>query len=292
MQKRIFMHRFSLRNILILLLPLLWWTVSSCKKEKVMADTVPDFYTLPQGNQPYDDSIVAFHKKYGSYILYKFTQQDLRYDYTWIIRVIAPPGNPAYIANTLQFFKSQCLDFYPESFLQKTMPVRIMLAASLDTFTRLLPDTARSYGGFVATSRMLCIGWTDSTLMHLSPARFKETRGFAHRAYAWQAAQAGSLKIPADFMKYIPDSYLSVPWDVRTIGLVEQINLIDDGDRNVAWDFAAFVGMITRHSKAELDTTFLSPSYDTKGLILAKYNVVIRYYKEQGIDLQAIGNLP
>lgn len=292
MQKRIFMHRFSLRTIIIVLLPLLWWTISSCKKEKVAADVVPDFYTLPQGNQPYDDSIVAFHKRYGAYILYKFTQEDLTYDYTRRIKVVAPPGNPAYIASTLQFFKSQVLDFYPESFLQKTMPFRIMLAASIDTFTSTHPDTIRSYGGFAASSRMLCIGWTDSTLQQQSPARFKETRGFAHRAYAWQAALSGTLKIPDDFKKYSPESYVGAPWDVRTVGLVEQINGVETGDQNVAWDFATFVGMITRHSKAELDTTFLSPSYDLKGLVLAKYNVVIRYYRDQGIDLQAIGNLP
>ncbi|NLR78132.1 hypothetical protein [Chitinophaga eiseniae] len=284
------MRHSLVRNIMLVLLPLLWWTISSCQKEKVMADTVPDFYTLPQGNQPYDDSIVAFHKQYGAYILYKFTPRDFGYDYTHYLRATATQANPAYVANTLRFFKSQCLDFYPESFLQKTMPFRILLAAAIDTMWTNRTTYGRSVPGVLASSTMMAVGWADSTLQQQLPGRLKELRGYLHRAYALQNMRSGALKIPADFLKYLPESYFSLGWDMGAQGLVETFNDIDALDKSEATDFAGFVGMITTHTKAELDTTFLSPAYDTKGLVLAKYNAVINFYKDLGVDLQAIGN--
>lgn len=292
MQKRISMYRFLVRNILTGLLLLLCWILSSCHKEKITTGTVPDFYTLPQGNQPYDDSIVAFHKQYGSYILYKFTPKDFGYDYTRYLRATAVQGNPAYVANTLQFFKSQCLNFYPESFLKKTMPFRILLAASIDTMWTNRTTYGRSVPGVIASSTMMAIGWTDSTLQQQLPARLKEIRGYLHRAYALQNMRSGSLKIPADFLKNIPDSYFTLGWNMGAEGLVETFNDIDPIDKSEATDFAGFVGMITSHTKAELDATFLSSSYDSKGLVFAKYTAVINFYRDLGVDLQAIGNHP
>ncbi len=283
------------RIILIGLLPLFLLSISSCHKEKLTATTVPDFYVLPQGNQSYDDSIVAFHKKYGSYILYNFSQKDFRFDYVRYLDASATVGNPAYVANTLQFFKSQCLNYYPETYLQQTMPFRILLAAAIDTMYYLstTKELHRSYTGFYATSTMMAIGWTDSTLVQQSPERLKELRGFLHQTYTQQAILSDAMEVPENFLKYVPASYTSVDgWALGDIGQVADLFMVPPMERNPAWDFATFVGMITSHSRAELDTTFLSPDYDTKGLVKLKYNAVIQFYKEQGIDLQAIGTLP
>ncbi|RAJ83186.1 hypothetical protein CLV59_103146 [Chitinophaga dinghuensis] len=283
------------RIIIIGLLPLFLLSMSACHKEKLGKTEVPDFYVLPQGNQPYDDSIVAFHKKYGSYILYNFNEKDFRFDFIRYLDASAKVGNPAYVANTLQFFKSQCLNYYPETYLQKTMPFRILLSAAIDTmfYQSVTRELHRSYSGFYATRTMMAIGWTDSTLLQQTPERLKELRGFMHMAYTQQALLSGALKLPDDYLKYTLPSYTSIAgWNLGEIGQVADVNFLIPIERNEAWDFATFVGMITSHTKADLDTTFLSASYDTKGLVNLKYNVVIRFYKELGIDLQAIGELP
>ncbi|NIG55022.1 hypothetical protein [Chitinophaga sp. Cy-1792] len=289
------MRSFLLHLCMIIVLPLLMWTISSCQKEKAMAPVeVPDLYVLPQGNQPYDDSIVAFHKKYGSYILYKFDTKDFSTSYNFLLPARAMQGNPAYVANTLQFFKSQCLAYYPEKFLQQTMPVRIFLAAAIDTVDAGHRDWPweRTVTGFYMSRTMLGIGWTDSTLLQKTPSELATIRSYMHRAYIQQAALAGSLKIPQEFMRYaLPDYASPGSNDYASLGLLESPYGISSEQKNVAWDFSGFAGLITGHSKADLDTTFLSPSYDTKGLILAKYNVVVKFFLQQGIDLQAIGNL-
>ncbi|MBV8255542.1 MAG: hypothetical protein JO154_23295 [Chitinophaga sp.] len=288
------MRNSFLRIIMIGLLPLMLLSMSACHKEKIVATGVPDFYVLPQGNQSYDDSIVAFHKKYGSYILYKFTDRDFKFDYVRNLNAAATVGNLAYVANTLQFIKTQYLNFYTESYLHQTLPFKILLAAAIDTVAANRPNgpLVRSYSGFYATSSMLAIGWTDSTLLQLSPSRFKEIRGYMHQAFAQQAALSGALTIPAEFMKYIPASYTTIDLDMGINGFTTDIRSVPIIERNVAWDFASFVGQITSHTKAELDATILSPSYDKLGLLNAKYNAVIQYYNQQGTDLQAIGELP
>lgn len=292
------MYTVFLRNVMVACLTLLSCIIISCHKEAPLVPGKPtDFYKLPQGNQPYDDSIVAFYQKYGSFILYRFTEKDLTYDYSRYLTVKGTEGNPAYIKNTLDYFKSQCLDFYPESFLKKTIPFKIILAAAIDTFSLVNATTpttpVRSLTGFCASGNMLAIGWADSTLLLQSPARLKQLRGFMHRSYMEQAIQSSAMDIPAEFAKYAPLKYNEVVGLEPANGLIERIGDVAPGRRTVMWDFTSYVCAITGHTKAELDATILSPAYDVKGLVKLKYDVVIRFFQNTyGVNLQAIGDHP
>lgn len=286
-----------LRNIMITGLTLLSCIFVSCRKEAaITSEKIPDFYVLPQGNQPYDDSIVAFHQKYGTYILYKFSTYDLTYNYTNYLQVTAGLGNPAWIKNTLAYFKSECLDFYPESFLQKTMPFKVLLASYFDTGytktggTEVVP-LGRSVTGFCATRGTLTIGWADSTLAAQLPARRKELRGFMHRSYMAQSIAAGGISVPQAFQSLAPENYQAV--NGGAYGLIEIRPAVGNFIADAAWDFTCYVNAITSHTKAELDATILSPSYDVAGLVQQKYTIVVNFYREKyGVDLQAIGNHP
>ena len=289
------MSTVFLRKIMAVCLPLLLCIFLSCRKEaSIIPDQIPDFYTLPQGNQPYDDSVVAFHQKYGSYILYKFTPTDLTYNYSNNLPITSGPANPAWIKNTLDYFKSECLQYYPESFLQKSMPFKILLAAYIDTSFivdgKIMPSY-RSLTGFCATRGTLAIGWTDSTLTQQSPARLKQLRGFMHRSYIQQALLSRALELPDDFKKYCPDSYTAAY--AGRDGILENLADLRIVNASAVWDFACFVCAITGHTKAELDATILSPAFDTKGLVKLKYTAVINFFKNNyNVDLQAIGNHP
>ncbi|HEY9259362.1 hypothetical protein [Chitinophaga sp.] len=285
-----------LRNIMVGCLPLLLCILISCSKEASLTpDEIPDFYTLPQGHQPYDDSIVAFHQQYGSYILYQFSQKDLTYNYNSYLPMTFGPANPAWISNAISYFKSECLNYYPESFLQKTMPFKILLAAYFDSsysYGSVLIPIGRALTGFSAVRGALGIGWADSTLSQQSPTRLKQLRGFVHRAYMQQALLSGALEVPDEFRKYLPvGGGYNNPGNA-TNGLIEG-NPLGATNRDVAWDFSSYVCAITGNTKAELDATILKPSYDTQGLIRAKYAIVINFFKNNyGVDLQAIGNHP
>ncbi|PSL46543.1 hypothetical protein CLV51_103524 [Chitinophaga niastensis] len=285
------MHHFLLRTIKIICLPVMVWSLAACNKEAKLTPTkVPDFYTLPQGNQPYDDSIVAFHKKYGTYILYKFTNIDFAYDYNNYITYTATIGNPAYVGQTLDYFRTQCLDYYPESFLRKTLPLKIILAAHIDSLYSLgdVMLAHPSVTGFAASSSMMAIGWTDSTLTKKTPAELAQMKGWLHSCYAQQAIKSGSISIPPVFIKLAPNDYAFLPAGGKyAAGLIDDYN----NGGTLLIDFLSYITAITSHTRAELDATILNPAVDINGLIQGKYDAIINYYQSQfGVDLQAIGN--
>ncbi|HEY8954272.1 hypothetical protein [Chitinophaga sp.] len=291
------MRHFLVRTITGSCLLFIVWGLFSCSKEKTLSPNDPPvFYSLPQGNHPYDDSIVAFNKKYGSYILYKFTQQDFAYDLTSYLPTMAANANEAYVQQTLTFFRTQCLDFYPETFLKKTLPLRIILAAYLDTIANRNnkpPDTSRSISGFTASHNMMAIGWADSTLQQRTPEQLRQTKGYMNRCYFQQALLSGALEIPDIFIKLGPvGGYPLVNGYQPQKGMIEAPSSEDNGRlASATWDFLCYINAITSHTKAELDATILHPSVDVNGKIQEKYDALVSYYKTQyGVDLQAIGN--
>ncbi|MBV7531026.1 hypothetical protein [Chitinophaga sp. sic0106] len=265
----------------------------ACKKEAAIQPVPnPPFYTLPQGDQPYDDSIVAFRNQYSSYILYKFTNHDLLYEVTGNVpRLAAKIANPPYIDTTLKLFKTVFMNYFPEEFLKKTMPYKILLAASIDTMnvsaiTKLVP----SITGTFATATSLVIGWADSAFLKKKyPAR--TLREWVTAAYFKNATLGGAIKIPLDFVKLAPPAYNTATSDPRGMGFLGQATQMSD--ISIYWDFGMYVAYISSRTRAELNNTIFKPNYDTKGMVRKKYEVVCNFFQtEYGIDLQAIGERP
>ncbi|WP_295117398.1 hypothetical protein [uncultured Chitinophaga sp.] len=257
----------------------------SCNKEAAL--TPSDFgklYTLPQGNNSYDDSIMACYNKYQTYILYKFTQQDYVYNYIELKTDSAFVANPLYISAALRFLHTELLNVYPESFLQKTMPFKILLAAYLGSGTNRNPK------GFASTISMLAIGWADSALAQKTPAELKLLRGYMHRYYNERAYRVDLVKVPAEFAALAPALYGSVnAANKYSLGVLDP----HGNDLNLASDFLSYIEVITSQSKAQLEAGILRPAVDTKGLIRKKYNIVLNYFQTGfGVDLQAIGERP
>lgn len=270
------------------LFPILAMAMIACQKEaKLTPDNYDNLYKLPQGNTAADDTIMSIYKKFGTYILYRFSQADYAYDYSNVRKDSAFSANPAYIDTALHFFRNQLMAQYPERFLRKTMPVKVLLASSV---------TARnSFGGipigFASTASMFAIGWADSTLVRLTPQATKKLRGQLHHYYWERAYRTKSVEIPFAFAQLIPGDYRGVNFQTRyQLGVVADVVL---PTLNIGHDFLAYIDMITCNSTAELEAHYFDPGIDTQGLIRQKYNAIITYYKtEYGIDLQAIGNLP
>lgn len=266
--------------------------LGACHKEAPLTPSpASDFYSLPQGNHPYDDSIMAFYKQYGSYMLYKFDTVDYAYNYTKYLSIRAAQGNEAYVPQAIDFFKKQCLNLYPENFLQATMPFKVILASYIDTLY-LNTGYARSVTNIMAGRGMLAIGWADSTLQQQSTARLQLLKGSLNRCYFWQGLQSGALVIPPDFAALYPTEFINGSTLQSTLGLIEiPYNVDNDQQASLMWDFLCYIKAITSRTKADLDATILKPSFDTKGLIRKKYAILINYYQTNyGMDLQAVGN--
>jgi hypothetical protein len=262
-------------------------TIVACQKEeKLTPGEYESPYKLPQGNTAADDTIMSIHRKYGTYILYRFSQGDYAYDYSIVRKDSAFNANPAYIDTTLNFFRNQLMAQYPDSFLRKTMPVKVLLASHITIKSGVTDE----FIGFSSTSSMVAIGWADSTLVHLTPLETKKLRGKLHHYYWERAYRTKSVEVPSAFSQAMPD-YAKVTLQNRyQLGVVADIGLygVDLGQ-----DFLAYIDMITCNSTSELEANYFDPGIDTKGLIRQKYNAIITYYKtEYGVDLQAIGNLP
>lgn len=262
---------------------------AACHKEASITPdpTPPPMYKLPQGNSSYDDTIVAFHKKYGSYILYKFTQHDFNYNYSDKRTDTAYMGDPAYISPALIFLQQQLFNGYSDAFLQKTMPLKILLASRIVDTLGGLKDAA-------STSSMMAFGWANSTLQKKTAAELRQMRAKIHRTYMERAYRAGALAIPDDFMTTAPTSYGAVT-DVNkyALGVVEIV-----GQRpqlNIATDYLGYIEMITGNSYTALTSPGqpLHPAVDVKGLVRKRYTIILNdFANNYGVDLQAIGNLP
>ncbi|MCW3467031.1 hypothetical protein [Chitinophaga nivalis] len=259
----------------------------ACKREAALTPSpATPMYTLPQGNHGYDDTIMTCYKKYGAYILYRFTQDDYSYNYSDRKSDSAFVANPVYISAALQFFKTQLLDVYPESFIQQTIPYKILLASYIGS------GATRSAKGFASTNSALAIGWADSTLVQKlqSPAAVKQVRSWLHRYYIERAYRAKIIQVPEAFAALAPSLYGAISPETQ----YEKGVLGTPGsDLNLVVDFLAYVEAITGNSQAQLEAGLFSRKVDKKGLIRQKYNTVINYFNvTYGVNLQAIGDMP
>lgn len=264
-------------------------TLFACQKEeKLTPSGYENLYKLPQGNTVADDTILSIHRKFGTYILYRFSQADYAYDYSRVRKDSAFNANPAYIDTTLNFFRNQLMALYPDNFLHKTMPVKIFLASRVT----IRNSSTNELIGFSSSSSMLAIGWADSTIIHLTPPEIKKLRGKLHRYYWERAYRTQSVEVPTAFAALaLPDYGKVNEQNKYQQGVVA--DFFGNGILNLGQDFLSYINMITSNSTADLEANYFKPSVDSKGLIRQKYNAIIDYYKTTyGIDLQAIGNLP
>ncbi|MBO9730638.1 MAG: hypothetical protein J7623_18490 [Chitinophaga sp.] len=290
--------RFFRTNALWLLV--LLTGVVACKREAVPMPSGEKYgYRLPQGNQPFDADITAFYKKYHCYILYKYSPADFRYAIGTSINDTSWQPDPANVAPALSFLMKECLQQYPDSFLQQVLPYRILLPERIDSFVSRNGDgTSNNYvgsNGFAATDYMMAFGWANKQLLQQTPARLKALRGGLHRCLWKRAFNAQELEMPDSFALYQPD-YLNMDEEAyHAAGLVTRIHnaYMFNNPYCLGQDFLDFIGVITSTSAEEMEGTLLSPQVDVSGLIRVKYDVIRRYYQRKyNIDLQAIGNRP
>ena len=107
----------------------------ACSEDKKIGEveTLTLDYELPQGKSPADDRIVEIYEKYGSYILYEYTDKDFYYDSdinfgrTYVYQLL----DPQCVENMVDLLDEIWFDLYPEKFHQQTLPYHVFLASDL-----------------------------------------------------------------------------------------------------------------------------------------------------------------
>lgn len=125
------------------------FALTSCdySEDALEPSGIASAYTLPQGDHAYDQTIVDFYKKYGSVILYKFTDKDAYWTPTgWKMyqlneespsaSVTGPTltcANEAYVAQQLQLLNEVWFSKFNDKMLKEFLPTKILLCDQLDS---------------------------------------------------------------------------------------------------------------------------------------------------------------
>ncbi|MDR6785388.1 hypothetical protein ABIE26_004098 [Pedobacter africanus] len=265
-------------KLLTYLLPALLLT-AGCSKEAAMQPIVVEpMYTLPQGNHPYDKAIVDFYQNYGTYILYRFTEKDFRWNITNLIAYTAEQGDENYVEPALAALDKYLFKFYPAAFLKKALPYKIILAA------RIKGVTQDNYINTVSTYSHFAFGRAGSTLAGLTEAQLKTMKGELNREFWRQAVSYNKIALPPAFVAATDYTTLTAA-NRRSYGVFTLVS----GQQNVYGDFLDYIYNLSLQTPQELEQTVFTATNDPAGKFRLKYNAVISYFKEvYGVDLQAI----
>ncbi|MBB6237942.1 hypothetical protein HDC90_002568 [Pedobacter sp. AK013] len=302
----------------IFLLIAIFAGVSSCKKaeESLTPSGVNMIYTLPQGNNSFDQTIVNYYNNYGSYLLYKFTERDAYWTPTgwrrptpsdapspWTGTDVAA-ADPNAVAAQLDLLDKSLFKLYPKSFLKEFMPVKLLLCSKVDSiyttyvFTPVYTPTrnAKKIPAFYSYDNIY-INYGDATVNQMSAAEKLFFLARVNQVFFQSINDRGLIKATNDFI--LSADYSSsnasqaVAYGKGIVGTYIS--------SSATTDWAAYVMAMVTLSEADLNRSvpntntslvgILNPTKDTNGLIKKRYNLVRNYFiNTYQVDPQVIGN--
>ncbi|MCX2453640.1 hypothetical protein OQX61_20380 [Pedobacter sp. PLR] len=270
-----------------LLFPVLSFMIISilgCKKEPVIKpDTIQPEYQLPQGNHPYDHKILDFYNKYGTYILYKFSSKDFRWNITDDILYVADQGDQDYVEQSLDVLDKKLFSFYNEGFLKLTLPYKILLSSRIRVVK--LPDTLATPIPAISTFSHFTFGQTSRRFSQLTDQELVDLKTDMHVAYWQQAINTKKMELPPSFAA-ATDYSMVMEFNKNQYGVFHYSNGMNATD-----DFLGYIAAIVTHTAEELENAVFTLDNDPEGRFRFKYNMITNYYKvKYNVDLQAIGN--
>ncbi|MDR1414325.1 MAG: hypothetical protein LBI96_00810 [Odoribacteraceae bacterium] len=287
----------------------------ACEREETLTPSAPEnIYgdpTLPQGDHPYDATILDWFAKYNTLFLYKYVPHDLYFNATrWLGGTYDPvrdttfagfnaqnhtgyfdvPADERYVGEQLSLIREVLLDFYPEAYLKQCLPKKIFLLDSIYWSTskkgKPLVNLCQTFTG----GDFIAISWGAARVQTITTAEKALLRDSLNGAFISVAINRGGATRPAAF------EAISNYSDPNIFTRYNELGILDPWVRDAAADWRFFLKTIVSTSRQTLNAAagtknFLHPSFDVNGLVRRKYDVVIDYFmQEHGIDLQAIGD--
>lgn len=293
-------------------------SLTACKKKEglLVPSDSENIYSLPQGTAAFDQTILDYYNKYGTYILYKFTEKDAYWTPTgWKKPVMAASGawstgaevnqsDVAYIPAQLALMQSKWFGFYTDKFLKKFLPTKILLCSKVDSIssTAVFPapvtyiKNAKKVAAFYNYDNIQ-INYGDATINTMTIA---EQRQFLYKANLIfiQSMIARGQTTPTTEFATSADYVTAMTTYAQSYG---KGIIVPYNAASAQLDWNAYMTAMVSYSTVQLNTStvitdatligILNATKDTNGQIKKRYNIVRNYYiNEYGVDLQLIGN--
>ncbi|MDR1273050.1 MAG: putative zinc-binding metallopeptidase [Odoribacteraceae bacterium] len=288
----------------------------ACSKEETIdhytgPENVYGDHTLPQGNHDYDADIVAFYGKYNTLILYKYVPHDIYWNVTSnVVRPVTydtlgniaingghldTPVDEAYVGEQLRLIREKFLSHYPEDFLVRMLPKKILLVRSFVSLaTTGVATNVAPFSGY----DYLLFPYGGPEITTLTPAQVNDFKARASDVFIRRLVNNGKIERDPLFLSISNYSSTGTTAERPAKGFITPSATTPATDWEayvnaiVTTPYATFVAPRGSLPVTSLDRTgMFDPAYDTGGLIRKKYDAMIAYFEDvHGIDLQAIGD--
>lgn len=144
----------------------------SDEEELVISEKKAYRFDLPQGEHDFDDQILEWYDKYGTAVLYKFSNPDLNYQFTSNATYDVKAGaEEEGIAAAVQFLKEYFFDLYSDKVKKELFPSKILMAGMLYMNNNYVPlwDTI-NYGNLFFPKGVFVRGMDHITFPHVDNA--------------------------------------------------------------------------------------------------------------------------
>ncbi|MBB6502520.1 hypothetical protein [Pedobacter cryoconitis] len=279
--------------------------VNSCKKTDAPltpSSTPEPGFKVPQGNHDYDARIVDYYNRFGTYILYKFSQQDINWTVPSTTTAFLPytsvPADTLYINPELDLLQNTFFKYYADSTLKSHLPLKFFLCSSLiynklQVNAFLLTINNTYLGGY----QSFAVGGVNSSISTINPAVYRGDVNFS-----FLKMMDVQLKIPRSSIFLAASDYTTAVSGTQADRYKRGFLGSTTGLTPASTDWQSYIqaivynpySFLTDPNTTATDVTargILTAVKDPTGLIRKKYAAMIAFYKQQyNIDLQAIGN--
>ena len=107
-----------MKKLNIYIITLCTFCCMACAEDKKIGEIeplLPD-YALPQGKSPADDRIVELYNKYGTYVLYEYSQLEFVYGFSTSYSYLYTLPDPQYVGDMLDLLEKIWFQYYPQYF--------------------------------------------------------------------------------------------------------------------------------------------------------------------------------
>jgi len=291
--------------------------ISSCKKseEALTSSGITMIYSLPQGNNAFDQNIVNYYNVYGSYLLYKFLERDAYWTPTgWKRPILDGTGpwsgidvavaDPNAVAAQLDLLDKSLFSLYPKPFLKQFLPVKMLLCSKVDSiFTTYVftptytpAKNIKKIPAFFSYDN-LYVNYGDATVNQMTTADKLAFLARINQVFFQSIAHRGLIRPTNDFILSADYSTSSTTQAIAYGKGIVGTNV----SSSATSDWAAYIMAMVTLSEADLNRSvantntslvgILNATKDTSGLIKKRYNIVRNYFiNTYQVDPQAIGN--
>lgn len=286
-------------GLLLPVLTLLFSCIDEAAPEAYQGDEpVVHETTLPQGNHDYDNTIMDWHKKYGVYPLYKFSDEDWFWSVTgdirWSYDASRDQTNAGYkiyqgeetqVGNLISLLQQRVFCYFPDSVLKSILPQKMLLAGRIvhnpGSLHGEVPES--QYEDENTLAGFDYVAFAGATEKIRSMTR-KDSVGFTTDAVSMlieQALKNGRMSMDPTFASLTDYTATYTAASALRAGLFTQYTYA------ASQDWMKYVQTIVSTPYSVMQTKYLN-KYP---MMAQKYKLVVDYFLgHYNIDLQQIGN--